>query len=932
MIRSESQIRTPYAWLTPIILLVAVVVFTIAAISIVYVEDHLIAKTGESLAVAAADIAKMADRILFERYSDIPMISRVAVFRRRDQAAMTEYLATLKKTYPVYVWLGVTDEHGRILAATNPADVGKDRSGREWFQSARDRGRVQVEDAAITENSSGIHAVVFTAPIRGARDEFLGVVMACVSLSAIVDLSVGTIHAMMVQQGSSARIEYQFLTRDGDLIADSLLHEEGKVNLKRRALLSALFSGSAQPGYVEEQHLRRHVPVISGYAQTEGYGEFTGLHWAILVRMDRSDVLASVQANLRRLALAGALVFVPFLGFLLWTTGRLKRQWSRAHLRERAIAAAENGIFITDPSRQDNPIIYVNPAFEGLTGYASAEILGRSYRVLERPDTGQAAVEEIRRALREERECRVVAQNYRRDGTPFWNEMTISPVRDTTGTLTHYVWVLTDITERRRAEEMLERLRRQNELILNSAGEGIYGLDLQGNATFVNPAAARMLGWEVEDLIGKPMHPTLHHSKPDGTPYPEEACPIYAAFQYGTVQYVDDEVFWKKDGTSFPVEYISTPLRERGKMVGAVVTFQDIAERKRAQEALQAERDHSGMIIRNTPAIVCGIAPDGTTTFVNPAGQRLTGYSADELVGRNWWRTFYPGDEYRQVGQLFRDFQKGDVRDYEMVLTTRSGEKRTVSWNSINRFDETGRLLEIIGFGNDVTERKREAEIRALLLEEVITAQEEERRRIARELHDETGQSLTALLVGLRAMEEAHTIKDAQLHARELRRIAALTLDEVGRLARGLHPSALDDLGLAAALERYAAEFEESHRIKVAVHLRNLGLKRLPRPVETALYRIVQEALTNIAKHAGAKTAEICVESHPSLVCATVQDDGRGFDVDLTRRTSDASKHLGIHGMQERAVRLKGTLTIESMPWGGTTISVRIPLTENSHD
>ena len=145
-----------------------------------------------------------------------------------------------------------------------------------------------------------------------------------------------------------------------------------------------------------------------------------------------------------------------------------------------------------------------------------------------------------------------------------------------------------DATERKRAEETLEQLRRQNELILDAAGEGIYGLDLQGNTTFVNPAAARMIGWEAEELIGKPQHDILHHSKADGTPYPKEECPIYAAFHDGAVHHVTDEVFWRKDGTSFPVEYISTPIRdERGKLVGAVVTFKDITERKRAEEALR---------------------------------------------------------------------------------------------------------------------------------------------------------------------------------------------------------------------------------------------------------------------------------------------------------------------------------------------------------
>lgn len=136
--------------------------------------------------------------------------------------------------------------------------------------------------------------------------------------------------------------------------------------------------------------------------------------------------------------------------------------------------------------------------------------------------------------------------------------------------------VLRDVTELLQAAEAVERLRHRNELILHSAGEGICGLDLQGNITFANPAAARMVGWEIEELIGRPMHAVLHHSKSDGTPYPETACPRCAVLKEGVVHRVDHEVFWRKDGTSFPVEYISTPIREHAELVGAVVTFKDI--------------------------------------------------------------------------------------------------------------------------------------------------------------------------------------------------------------------------------------------------------------------------------------------------------------------------------------------------------------------
>ena len=126
-----------------------------------------------------------------------------------------------------------------------------------------------------------------------------------------------------------------------------------------------------------------------------------------------------------------------------------------------------------------------------------------------------------------------------------------------------------------------------SELILSAAGEGIYGLDLKGHTTFCNPAAAGMIGWQLEELIGKSQHNILHHKKADGTPYPREECPIYAAFKDGKTHRVTNEVFWRKDGSSFPVEYKSTPMWDNGKLIGAVVVFRDISERVEAENALR---------------------------------------------------------------------------------------------------------------------------------------------------------------------------------------------------------------------------------------------------------------------------------------------------------------------------------------------------------
>jgi hypothetical protein len=247
----------------------------------------------------------------------------------------------MRGTYRYYLWLGVTDAKGRIVAATDPASLGKDRSDRDWFQIVRDRRLVHIRDAQASEGAGGAIAVAFTAPIEGTNGEFLGAVTSRVTLHSLEDVLAQTVHALQVQRGFASKIEYQFLNRNGDVIADSLLRQEGTTNLKTLGLPSALLTGSAQPGYIEETHLRRHVRVISGYAQTEQSGDYLGLHWGVLVRMDRSDIVAPIQQVLWKLGAAGVVVFAPMLAFLFWTTGRLRREWAVAQKETAHAIAAE---------------------------------------------------------------------------------------------------------------------------------------------------------------------------------------------------------------------------------------------------------------------------------------------------------------------------------------------------------------------------------------------------------------------------------------------------------------------------------------------------------------------------------------------------------------------------------------------------------------
>jgi two-component system sensor histidine kinase UhpB len=208
---------------------------------------------------------------------------------------------------------------------------------------------------------------------------------------------------------------------------------------------------------------------------------------------------------------------------------------------------------------------------------------------------------------------------------------------------------------------------------------------------------------------------------------------------------------------------------------------------------------------------------------------------------------------------------------------------------------------------------------------QIINAQEQERKRIARELHDETSQMLTSLLISLAVLEKSVTSAEARERIADTRNLAHQTLRAIRNLSIDLRPSALDDLGLLPALRWYIKEYQQ--KCSIEVDFSATGFKgRLPAEMETVLYRIVQEALTNTARHANATRVRIALREEEGAVYATISDNGRGFDVEALMRTPGQERGLGLAGMQERAVLLDGTLEIKSRPGEGTTIEVRLPL------
>lgn len=237
--------------------------------------------------------------------------------------------------------------------------------------------------------------------------------------------------------------------------------------------------------------------------------------------------------------------------------------------------------------------------------------------------------------------------------------------------------------------------------------------------------------------------------------------------------------------------------------------------------------------------------------------------------------------------------------------------------------DEIGTLGD--AFNEMSKELSRKEEMRVQLLKKVINAQEDERKRIARELHDETGQSLTSLMVGLKYIEEASGNVHVSEKTAELRTLAAQTLSDIHQLSTELRPSLLDDLGLVAAINRYTRDYSIKMNTPIDTHISGLDEHRLLPEVEVAIYRIVQEALTNVAKHAEANNVSVVLRCRDSMMVTLIEDDGKGFDIDSIMSSVDG-RRLGLFGMYERAALIGGKITVESQLGDGTTIFLEVPL------
>jgi len=586
----KPRFRRRYGWLLALIVVMTTVALLVGAIAIRHVQSSLITTTGDALALAANDIADKLSRNFFERYGDIQVLARTSVLKGGDPAAIAGHLAAIQTAYPIYAWIGVVDAMGRVVAATDPASLGQDQASRPWFQAVRDEMVVHVQDAHLSEEAGGVMAVAFAAPIRGDAGEFLGAVTTQVKLQSVEDMFEATVRPLAVRQGHPVQVEWQLFTREGEVVVDSILRQEGQVNLKQLGLPSARHPMTDGPSYVEEAHVRRRVPVVTGYASMKGYREFAGLQWGVLVRMERRDILAPMQAFLWKLGGVGAALWGPMFGLLLWSVWRLKAEWARALEAEATVRESEQRIRTILETTLDAVIVMQadgrikdwNARAEAMFGWSHEEAVGKLLsRTIVPPQHREAHERGLRHFLATGEgpvlNRRVEITACHRTGREFPVELTISPAQYE-GAWTFSAFVR-DITERKQSERALRESEEKFRLIMAHANDALFYLDTMGIVGWANRQAEAVTGRPMQELVGlrlaellSPPSKALVEARLEAVRRDE---PVTSIVELDVI---------RPDGRSVRLEVSASSVKRGDHTIGRLLVARDLTERQKMEQ------------------------------------------------------------------------------------------------------------------------------------------------------------------------------------------------------------------------------------------------------------------------------------------------------------------------------------------------------------
>ncbi len=554
-------------------------------------------------------------------------------------------------------------------------------------------------------------------------------------------------------------------------------------------------------------------------------------------------------------------------------------------------------------------IIDTNLAACAALGYTKDELMGKPLSALYAPECLLKMQElfikwKTEGELRNEEMIVITKQGQRR--TVLLN---VGSVKDSDGNILQSTSVQVDITERKLAEETLFR----HAAIVDFSDDAIVGSDLNGTVTDWNKGAERLFGYSASEAIGKHISflaPTDHAE--DGQDILRKVINGEAVKHYETVRR-------KKDGTCVDISLTVSPVVDAASRVIRVSGIaRDFTERKTAERRLRESEEQFRTLAEAIPQLCWMAHGDGHIFWYNQRWYTYTGATPEQMEGWGWQSVHDPHTLPHVLERWKASIATGEPFDMVFPLRAADGVFHPFLTRITPVKDSKGSVVRWFGTNTDVTELRNAQEAISQMSRKLVKAQEQERARIARELHDDINQRLAMLAIDLERLQDNPS--EVQSGLQELRKQTTEISNDVQALSHDLHSSQLEYLGVVAGMKSWCKEFGE--RQGMQIDCRHDVRSTLPPDTGLCLFRILQEALHNAAKHSGVKRIEVQLREDSGEIHLVVSDLGRGFDCE----TAKQGRGLGLTSMQERVRLVDGTIEIQSKPMGGTTVHVRVPL------